>query len=307
MNKFDYSLACEGKVVSTNVSKNRCASKIPVGEIVITEKGVENDISPCIGDVQVSMLKKEDLISSSSNMDFNQGFFTENLTVEGFGNTCINLLDRFYCGEVEVDVARLGLKCSKNNDCIGTTDGIFLRVINGGAIKAGSPITHVPRCFNFKVISVCNKAYNGEYIDVSGLELKRILKERFQKTNRPTAIDYSLLPPCPQKLEEEINKAVIYGCDVIFTVGGTGIGPGDITVDIASGLCDKFIPGIMDHIRIKYGQANPHALLSRSIAGVVKNSLIYTLPGSRKAVGEYMNEIFATMEHLVYVINGLSH
>ena len=92
---------------------------------------------------------------------------------------------------------------------------------------------------------------------------------------------------------------------MIFTTGGTGVGPRDITPDVVTELCDKFIPGIMDHIRLKFGADKPNALLSRSVAGVAGSTLIYTLPGSVRAVQEYMQEILKTLEHLILTLHGL--
>ncbi|MBW1870814.1 MAG: molybdenum cofactor biosynthesis protein MoaB, partial [Deltaproteobacteria bacterium] len=69
--------------------------------------------------------------------------------------------------------------------------------------------------------------------------------------------------------------------------------------------CDKIIPGIMDAIRIKFGQDKPNALLSLSVAGVTGTMLVYAIPGSVKAVKEYMSEITKTIEHLIQMLHGL--
>jgi molybdopterin biosynthesis enzyme MoaB len=61
----------------------------------------------------------------------------------------------------------------------------------------------------------------------------------------------------------------------------------------------------MEHIRIKFGVEKPNALLSRSVAAVLGQTLVYTLPGSVKAVGEYMGEILKTLEHLIFTLHGL--
>ncbi len=70
-------------------------------------------------------------------------------------------------------------------------------------------------------------------------------------------------------------------------------------------MLDKEIPGIMEMIRVKYGANKPNALLSRGVAGLMSESLVYTLPGSVKAVNEYMEEILKTLEHLIYMRHGL--
>ncbi len=61
----------------------------------------------------------------------------------------------------------------------------------------------------------------------------------------------------------------------------------------------------MELIRYKYGSVKPNALLSRSVAGTIGKSLIYTLPGSVKAVKEYLDEITKTLEHSLRMINDL--
>ena len=61
----------------------------------------------------------------------------------------------------------------------------------------------------------------------------------------------------------------------------------------------------MEAIRLKYGMEKPNALLSRGVAGVMGNTLVYTLPGSVRAVNEYMEEILKTMKHLIYMLYGL--
>ena len=99
----------------------------------------------------------------------------------------------------------------------------------------------------------------------------------------------------------------IADCDinVVITTGGTGIGPKDFTPEVVREFLDKEIPGIMELIRMKYGQEKPNALLSRGVAGVMGQTLVYVLPGSVKAVNEYMEEITNTMQHLFYMLNGL--
>lgn len=60
-------------------------------------------------------------------------------------------------------------------------------------------------------------------------------------------------------------------------------------------------------IRIKYGTDKPNALLSRSVAGLMNKTLVYALPGSVKAVREYMTEILKSFEHAVKMVNGEGH
>jgi molybdopterin biosynthesis enzyme MoaB len=61
----------------------------------------------------------------------------------------------------------------------------------------------------------------------------------------------------------------------------------------------------MEFIRVKYGAEKPNALLSRGVAGIAGKALLYTLPGSVKAVDEYMTEILKTLRHAVYMQYGI--
>jgi molybdopterin biosynthesis enzyme MoaB len=70
-------------------------------------------------------------------------------------------------------------------------------------------------------------------------------------------------------------------------------------------MADKTIPGIMEWIRLKYGATFPNALLSRSVAVVMGSTLVFTLPGSQKAVHEYMEELEKVFEHLVFLLQGI--
>ena len=107
---------------------------------------------------------------------------------------------------------------------------------------------------------------------------------------------------------EEMQKANKSGTDVyniIITTGGTGIGPRDITIETVAPLLTKEIPGIMEYIRIRYGTEKPNALLSRGVAGIIGKSLIYTLPGSVRAVEEYLTEILKSLKHTIYMQYGI--
>jgi molybdenum cofactor synthesis domain-containing protein len=105
--------------------------------------------------------------------------------------------------------------------------------------------------------------------------------------------------------EDTLNTCIGSGADILFTTGGTGIGPRDITPEVVRPMLDKEIPGIMEMIRVKYGMMMPNALLSRSFAGTLSNGLIYALPGNPKAVSEYMTEILPTLEHSLMMLHGI--
>jgi molybdenum cofactor synthesis domain-containing protein len=157
---------------------------------------------------------------------------------------------------------------------------------------------------NILVITLSDRASKGEYEDLSGPRIKAMLEQYFSNLNWDISICSSIIPDNDVLLNEKLSKAKSK-YDLIFTTGGTGIGPRDITPEVVKPMLDKEIPGIMEMIRMKYGMEKPNALLSRGIAGVMGKSLVYTLPGSLKAVNDYMTEILKTLEHLIYMQRGI--
>jgi molybdopterin adenylyltransferase len=163
---------------------------------------------------------------------------------------------------------------------------------------------NLPEQFKVLIITLSDRAYRKEYDDLSGPAAKELLTGFFSSVGWPFEIKIELIPDD----EDMLKKLLINGgksFNIIITTGGTGIGPRDITIETVKPLLSKEMTGIMDFIRLKYGADKPNALLSRSVAGIVGKSLIYTLPGSVRAVEEYMNEILKTLKHTIYMQYGV--
>lgn len=163
---------------------------------------------------------------------------------------------------------------------------------------------NLPGKYKVLVITLSDRAYRGEYEDLSGPRVRQMMEEYMKSEGWEYSIDLKLIPDDPYKLNDLVENAS-GSFDMIFTTGGTGIGPRDITVEIIRPLLSKEIPGIMEYIRVKYGTGKPNALLSRGVAGITGKSLIYTLPGSVKAVDEYMTEILRTLKHTLLMLHGI--
>ena len=161
----------------------------------------------------------------------------------------------------------------------------------------------LPEKFRVHVITLSDRAHSGGYTDLSGPAVVKYVKYAMAAADWQCEIRKSVLPDEAVALRATLLEAP--AADLIITTGGTGIGPRDITPEVVKPLLTKEIPGIMEQIRVKYGTENPRALLSRGVAGAMGNTLIYTLPGSVKAVHEYMAEIVKTMEHTFYMLYGI--
>jgi molybdopterin adenylyltransferase len=184
-------------------------------------------------------------------------------------------------------------------------EGIFARVIRGGVLKPEDELLYQPKVFSFLVITLSDRASRGEYEDKSGPAIVEILESHYRDGKRQIVIMQNLIPDDSMDLLNLLKKAREEMINFVITTGGTGIGPRDITVETVRPLLDKEIPGIMERIRVKYGEEKPNALLSRGVSGLMGSTFVYTLPGSVKGVKEYMTEILKTNDHLVYMLNGL--
>ena len=162
-----------------------------------------------------------------------------------------------------------------------------------------------PNNISCAVITLSDRASRGEYEDLSGPAIREMVMGYFQDKNLQVVIDGCIIPDDPEQLRNLILEYRSNGVEVIITTGGTGLGPRDFTPDVVKPLLEKEIPGIMEMIRVKYGMLKPAALVSRSIAGVTGSTLVYCLPGSRKAVAEYCSEILPTIVHSIKMIKGI--
>jgi molybdenum cofactor synthesis domain-containing protein len=163
---------------------------------------------------------------------------------------------------------------------------------------------NLPEVFRVIIITLSDRASGGEYSDTSGPKIREMLADWFSSVGWAFEINHSLIPDDGEQLSGLLISS-LSDYNVIITTGGTGIGPKDITIETVAPLLNKEIPGIMEYIRIKYGAQKPSALLSRGVAGIAGKSLIYTLPGSTRAVEEYMTEILKTLEHTILMQYGI--
>jgi molybdopterin adenylyltransferase len=162
----------------------------------------------------------------------------------------------------------------------------------------------IPEVFRTLVITLSDRASRGEYSDRSGPQVADRVAAEMKAIGWASEEELCLIPDDASMLASIISDAS-HSYNLIITTGGTGIGPRDITVNVVKPHLKLEIPGIMEMIRVKYGMDKSTALLSRGVAGITGNALIFTLPGSVKAVNEYLDVIMPLLEHTVYMQYGI--
>lgn len=303
------------KVVSVNISEKKGTTKHAVDRIELNSLGVKGDAHAGAWHRQVSMLGVEsiDKFTKASGLPVKYGDFAENITTHGLELYRTKPGDRFVGAGVELEVTQIGKSCHGDGcaiyrqvgNCVMPKEGIFVRVLKGGSLKAGDELCFYPKVYRVKVITLSDRASRGEYEDLSGPEVAKLVSDFFNSVSWQLEVETEIIPDDRDLLENRLIEARNSKYDMVLTTGGTGIGPRDITPDVVKPLLDKEIPGIMEHIRLKYGAEKPNALLSRGVAGLMGTTFVYTLPGSVKAVREYMGEISKMQKHLFLMLMGI--
>lgn len=122
------------------------------------------------------------------------------------------------------------------------------------------------------------------------------------------AIDaYRVIPDEAEAIKEMIAEITLKGTSLLLFVGGTGVSPRDITPDVVRPLLDKELTGVMEEAR-RYGQERmPYAMLSRGVAGFIKDTLVLTFPGSTKGATEYIDALFPKVLHALAIHRSALH
>ena len=150
------------------------------------------------------------------------------------------------------------------------------------------------------IITISDRGWRGEREDISGREARKLLKGVSIEV-----LDYEIIPDEKEiivdRLIEFTDKRRL---DLIVTTGGTGVSPRDVTPDATLEVIEKEVPGMAEAMRRESAAMTPHAMISRAVTGIRKNSLIINLPGSPKSVRENLTVILPALRHALEKIKG---
>ncbi|MBQ3643177.1 MAG: MogA/MoaB family molybdenum cofactor biosynthesis protein [Candidatus Riflebacteria bacterium] len=154
--------------------------------------------------------------------------------------------------------------------------------------------------FTAVVIVLSDKGSKGERKDLSGPKAKEILEQNGYRVNKCI-----LLPDEPELLKSELIRLTDeVKIDLIITSGGTGFSLRDNTPEATLAVADRNAPGIAEAIRAESLKITGHAMLSRGVSVIRKQTLIINLPGSHKAVKESLEYILKYIDHGLKVLKG---
>jgi len=143
----------KGKIIAVSTSKTKGTRKENVSEAPLREGfGIVGDAHAGTKNRQVSLLARESIDKMKARgLSVGPGDFAENITTEGIDLTGLKIGSRLKAGEeVLLEICQIGKVCHNRcnifyqaGDCVMPKEGIFARVLKGGAVKPGDKIERV--------------------------------------------------------------------------------------------------------------------------------------------------------------------
>ncbi len=295
------------EIIAVCTSPEKGQRKKNIGEsMLIKDMGLKDDAHAGFAHRQVSLLAEESIAKMlEKGLDVGPGDFAENLTTRGIDLPSLPVGTRLQVGsDAVLRVSQIGKECHDRcaiyhqaGDCVMPREGIFAEVLQEGKVKVGDRV-EVKVSYTFAVITASDKGSCGEREDLSGPALAEILKPWGE------VVDLVIVPDDRSALSKTMRDAVNRGVDAIFTTGGTGLSPRDVTPEATLDVIDRQVPGIPEAIRHATAAVTEKAMLSRGIAGISGKTLIVNLPGSPKAVAECMDVIRPVLDHALETVSG---
>ena len=150
----------------------------------------------------------------------------------------------------------------------------------------------------FAILTVSDRSSAGTREDLSG----PILGDAVVRAGWVVSAT-AIIPDEYQMIVDQLTTWADLGdIQVILTTGGTGFAPRDITPEATEAVIDRRAPGLAEAMRAGSLKITPHAMLSRSAAGIKKNTLIINLPGSPKAALENFRIIAPVLPHALQLL-----
>jgi len=105
-------------------------------------------------------------------------------------------------------------------------------------------------------------------------------------------------------IEDRLHHYVDEQCDLIFTTGGTGLTPNDLTPEATKAVIEREAPGFAEAMRAEGAKHTPHGILTRGVSGIAGRTLIVNFPGSPRAIDQLFGVLSPTLKHVVRTLRG---
>jgi molybdenum cofactor synthesis domain-containing protein len=149
------------------------------------------------------------------------------------------------------------------------------------------------------VLTVSTRVARREAEDLSGPKLAAAAEEAGCEI-----VAMEVVPDDFALIEDRLHHYVDAGCDLVFTTGGTGLTPNDITPEATRAVIEREAPGFAETMRAEGLKHTPHGILTRGVSGVAGRTLIVNFPGSPKSIDQLFPVLAPTLKHVVRTLRG---
>lgn len=149
------------------------------------------------------------------------------------------------------------------------------------------------------IVTISDRASKGEYEDQGGPALKQAAEGYKWEVG-----DEEIVGDDKREIQRAIKTLAARGCGLVLTTGGTGVAPRDVTPEAVREIADRELPGFGEVMRIESMKITPNAILSRSLAVAVGQTLVLSLPGKPSGAVECLGFVVGAIPHCVKVLTG---
>jgi molybdenum cofactor synthesis domain-containing protein len=144
------------------------------------------------------------------------------------------------------------------------------------------------------IITVSTSVAAGKTEDTSGIRLAELAAGAGAEV-----VAREVVTDDQNAIEAALRKHVEAGVALIFTTGGTGFTPDDVTPEATRAVIDREAPGYAEAMRAEAVRHTPMGILTRGVSGIAKQTLIVNFPGNPKAINELFPVVEPTLRHAV--------
>ena len=150
------------------------------------------------------------------------------------------------------------------------------------------------------VLTISDSASAGTRKDLSG----PAVREQLEQLGWEVSVA-EIIPDVAAEISRRLATLADSGqVSAIFTTGGTGLAPRDVTPEATRAVLHREIPGFGEVMRARGRETTPLASLSRSLAGTRGKVLIVNLPGSPKGAVQSLDAIVELVPHVLELLRG---